>query len=245
MAQQVKINGQQYRLPTSVHDITLETFITWTAAEDAEMPEELRAIATETDPEKKKLKASRLPKRTYIRKLVPYFAKVVSIVSGIPQNILLGDKENEGAPVMMLDAWYWQTVNALAKFEYEPGRSKFRIDGQIWTLPEDYMAKSTFGEFAEAAQYEDYSADVAGGNWSKMPHVMAVLLKPEGEKFDPYRFGDDDFVEQRAAIMRGLTMDVVYQVSFFLLERNERLRTDSLIYSISRLLATYKRAPQS
>ena len=43
--------------------------------------------------------------------------------------------------------------------------------------------------------------------------------------------------------MRGLTMDVVYQVSFFLLRRNENLRQDSLIYTLARLLATYKQAP--
>ena len=238
--QAIRINGQPYRLPTTVSDITLDTFIRWTECEDAEMPAELRTIIAETDPKTKQLKASRLPKRVYIRKLVPYYAKIVGIVSGIPEKVLLGDRQHEGAPVLMLDAWYWQTVNALAKFEYQPGRSSFQVNGKTWTLPAEYMQKTTFGEFAEAAQYEEFAADVAGGNWSKMPYVMAVLLKPEGEEFDPYTF--DNIAEERAEIMRGMTMDVVYQVSFFLLERNERSRTDSLIYSTARLLATYKRA---
>lgn len=238
--QAIRINGQPYRLPTTVADITLATFIRWTECEDAEMPAELRGIVGETDPKTKQLKASRLPKRVYIRKLVPYFAKIVGIVSGIPESVLLGDRQHEGAPVLMLDAWYWQTVNALARFEYQPGRSSFQVNGQAWNLPAEYMQKTTFGEFAEAAQYEEFAADVAGGNWSKMPYVMAVLLKPDGEEFNPYTF--DSIVEERAEIMRGLTMDVVYQVSFFLLERNERSRTDSLIYSMARLLATYKRA---
>lgn len=241
--QAVKINGQSYRLPTTVQDITLDTFIRWTEIEENEMPDELRAIVSETDPAKKRLKASRLPKRTYVRKLVPYYAKVISAVSGIAEKTLLGDRQHEGAPVLVLDAWYWQTVNALANFEYEPGRSAFLIDGKTWVLPSEHMAKSTFGEFAEAAQYEDFSADVAGGNWAKMPYVMAVLLKPEGEEFDPYTF--DGIVEQRAEIMRGLTMDVVYQCSFFLLERNEKLRADSLIYSVARMLATLRRARPS
>lgn len=239
----IKINGQPYSLPTTVQDITLATFIRWTETEETEMPIELRAIVTETDPEKKRLKASRLPKRTYIRKLVPYYAKIISIVSGIPETVLLGDRQHEGAPVMVLDEWYWQTVNALAQFEYEPGRNTFLIDEQRWSLPAEHMAKSTFGEFAEAAQYEEFSADVAGGNWAKMPYVMAVLLRPEGEEFNPYTF--DNIVEERAEIMRGLTMDLVYQVSFFLLERNEKLRADSLIYSIARLLATYRQAQPS
>jgi len=241
--QAIRINGQPYRLPTRCQDIALRTFVEWTEAEENEMPAELRAIVSETDPEKKRLKAGRLPKRTYIRKLVPYYAKVISIVSGIPERVLLGDRQHEGAPVVFLDEWYWQTVNALAEFEYEPGRRAFLIDGKTWVLPSENMSKSTFGEFAEAAQYEEFSADVAGGNWQKMPYVMAVLLKPEGEEFDPYTF--DNIVEARAEIMRGLTMDVVYQVSFFLLERNEKLRADSLIYSTARVLATLRRAPQS
>lgn len=239
----VKINGQDYTLPATVNDITLRTFIKWTEVEEKEMPEELRVIVTETDPSKKSLKASRLPKRTYVRKLVPYYAKVVSIVSGIPENILLGDKQHEGAPVMMVDAWYWQAVNGLDKFEQRPGLDRWKINGEWWTLPAGQMEKATFGEFAEAAQYEEYVADVAGGNWSRMPYVMAVLLKPEGEKFDPYTF--DEIVEERAEIMRGLTMDVVYQVSFFLLARNESLKTDSLISMLARLLATYKQGPQN
>jgi hypothetical protein len=241
--QAIRINGQPYRLPTTSQDITLSTFIRWTELEENEMPDELRAIVSETDPEKKRLKAGRLPKRTYIRKVVPYYAKVIAAVAGIQEKTLLGDRQHEGAPVMVLDGWYWQIVNALAKFEYEPGRRAFLIDGKPWTLPIEHMAKSTFGEFAEAAQYEDFSADVAGGNWAKMPHVMAVLLRPEGEEFDPYTF--DNIVEERAEIMRGLTMDIVYQVSFFLLERNEKLRADSLIYSTARLLATLKRARQN
>lgn len=234
----VKVNGQYYNLPTAAEDITLRTFIEWTETEEREMPDELRTIIQEGDEQKKRLKAGRLPKRTYIRKLVPYYARVVSIVSGIPENLLLGDKQHEGAPVMVIDAWYWQTVNALANFEHTPGLDRWKIDGQWWVLPAGHMEKATFGEFAEAAQYEEYAADVAGGNWAKMPYVMAVLLRPEGEKFNPYTF--DDMVEQRAEIMRGLTMDVVYQVSFFLLRRNETLKVDSLIYTLARLLATYR-----
>jgi len=75
-----------------------------------------------------------------------------------------------------------------------------------------------------------------------MPYVMAVLVKPQGETYDPYKFDDDSFIEGRAEIMRRQPMDLVYQVSFFLLERNENLRADSLIYMLARLLATSKRA---
>lgn len=241
MPENIKINGKAYRIPTAVTDIAMRDFIRWTETERAEMPDELRTIVEDNDGERKALKAKRLPKRTYARKIIPYYAKIISILAGIPENTLLGDNQNEGCPVMVLEAWYWRAVNALASFEHNPAIDRFEIAGQMWALPEPNMERSTFGQFAEAAQYEDYAADVAGGNWSRIPHVMAVLLRPVGEGYDPYKFDNDDFVEQRAEIMRGVTMDTVYQVCFFLLARNEHSRTDSLIYTLARLLATLKR----
>lgn len=242
MALKVNINGQPYSVPIFASDITLDKFIQLVELEAAFMPKELQQMIEESDDEQRKFKSARFPKRTYARKIVPYYAKALSTVTGIPENILLGDRKHEGAPVALIETWYWQMINALANFNSDPERTAFDIDGQRWTLPSEHMQNSTFGEFAEAAQYEEYQADVAAGNWGKMPHVMAILLKPEGEEYDPYKFGNDEFVEDRAEIMRRQTMDLVYQVSFFLLKRSESLRTDSLIYTISRLLATSKRA---
>lgn len=240
--QRVKINGQEYRLPTTVDDVVLKDFIEWTEIESAEMPKELRQITEEPDHEKRKFMVARLSKRAYIFRLVPYYIKIVSLISGIPESVLKGDRKREGAPVQVIEAWYWQTVNALAAFKHDAGRRRFLIDGEAWELPAEHMKGSAFGEFAEAAQYEDYAADVAAGNWSRMPYVMAVLLKKEGEQYDPDLWGNESFVEQRAEIMRQQTMGLVYQVSFFLLQLNESLKIDSLIYTQAQALAMLKRA---
>lgn len=237
-----KVNGTEYTLPLSVADITLRQHLRMIEVE-ATAPDEFTAILDEKNPDLRKKKAARLPKVRYAKKILPFFARVISCASGVPVEILLGKDGHQGAPVAMLEAWYWKIQEAYLKWDSAQAKRQFEIDGKIWTLPEDHMAKSTFGEFAEAAQYEDYAADVAGGNWSKMPYVMAVLLKPEGEKFDPDTF--DDIVEQRAEFMRGLTMDVVYSVSFFLLKRNLNSKIDSAIYTSARLLSTYKQASKT
>lgn len=240
MALNVKINETEYRLPLFASDITLEKFIDLVKLEQAEMPEELKQVIEEPDIEQRRWKAGRMPKRIYARKIVPYYAKAISTVTGVPEKVLLGDKKHDGAPVRLIETWYWNMVNSLARFKPDTGKDSFLIDGERWVLPKENMKSSTFGEFAEAAQYEEYQADAAAGNWDKMPFVMAILLKPEGEQYDPYTFGNDDFIEGRAEIMKRQTMDLVYQVSFFLLRRSENSKTDSLIYTISRLLATYK-----
>lgn len=237
MALKVKISGQEYRVPLSVADITLRTHLA-IVAEEQNMPTELRQIVEETDPATRTLMSKRLKKTVYAKTFLPYYATIISTATGIPREALLGDRTHEGMPVAMLEKWYWQIMSAYSQFRYEPGRNSFEIAGRTWTLPSGYMEKSTFGEFAEAAQYEDAVADVAAGNWDGMPKVMAVLLRPEGERFNPEAF--DEVVEERAEIMRGLTMDVAYQVSFFLLERNRNLNLDSLIYTVARQLGTFR-----
>jgi hypothetical protein len=239
MALKVSVNGQEYRVPLSVADITLRTHLA-IVAEEQNMPTELRQIVEEKDEATRTLMSKRLKKTVYAKTFLPYYATIVATATGIPRETLLGSRKQEGMPVSMLEKWYWQIMSAYARFEYEPGRNTFEIEGQTWTLPAGYMEKATFGEFAEAAQYEDAVADVASGNWGAMPNVMAVLLRPEGEAFDPDTF--DDIVEQRAEIMRGLTMDVAYQVSFFLLERNRASNLDSLIYTVARQLGTFRQA---
>ncbi len=239
MALKAKINGVDYRVPLSVVDITLRTHLAIIAQEE-NMPPELRLIVEEKDAATRALMSKRLKKSVYAKTFIPYYASIVSTATGIPREVLLGDRTHQGMPVATLENWYWQIMAAYANFEYKPGLSSFQINGQTWTLPAGNMEKGTFGEFAEAAQYEDHVADVAAGNWGAMPYVMAVLLRPEGEPFDPDTF--DDVVEERAEIMRGLTMDVAYQVSFFLLERNRASNLDSLIYTLSRQLGTFRQA---
>lgn len=239
MALKATINGVSYRVPLSVSDITLRTHLA-IVGEEEKMPTELRQIVEEKEPATRALMSKRLKKSVYAKKFVPYYATIVSTATGIPREVLLGDRTHEGMPVATLEQWYWQIMSAYAHFQYKPGVSTFEIEGRTWALPSGHMEKGTFGEFAEAAQYEEYVADVAAGNWGQMPYVMAVLLRPQGEPFDPETF--DDIVEERAEIMRGLTMDVAYQVSFFLLERNRASNLDSLISTVSRQLGMFRQA---
>jgi hypothetical protein len=238
MALSITINGGSYALPLSVQDITLSTHLKVVQAEK-DMPEELKHIFEADTEAERKERASKLQKRIYARKVIPYFASIISALTGIPTGQLLGDRFYEGAPVGLIEEWYWLVMRSYARYEYDAEQRVFQIGGKTWTLPQTHMVGSTYGQFAEAAQYEEYVADVAAGNWEQMPYVMAVLLRPEGEKFDPYTW--DGIAEARADIMRGLPMSVVYQVSFFLLKRNESLKLDSEIYTVARLLARSKR----
>lgn len=190
-------------------------------------------ISGEKNPQKRAMMASKFPKLQYIKDVIPYYARVVEAQTGIPAKLML-DK----APVEQIEKLFWQIQKAYVSFSDER-QTVFEIDGALWELPSVNMEKSTFGEFAEAAQYEEFAADVAAGSYTKMPYVMAVLLRPRGEKFDPDYF--DQVVEDRAAIMRRQPMTTVYQVAFFLTERKRQSVTDLAIYTQSRAIAKSRR----
>lgn len=235
----IEINGTAYRVPETCADITLDTHLQMLEVE-ASAPEEWRDLSEERDPNKRRVKISRFPKNTYVRKVLPYFARVVAVQTGIPVEVMLNKNGHTGCPVSLIERIYWQIQAAYFAFNPQTdARLEFEIEGGRWVLPPEEMRGETFGRFAQAAQFEEYAADVAGGNWQKMPHVMAVLLTPEGETFDPDVF--DTIENKRVAIMLRQPMSVVYSVAFFLTELKRRSVVDSVIYTAARTLGRYRR----
>lgn len=237
MAVLIRINGEQYRIPLTVSDITLSTQILLMQVEKT-APQEFLDIMNEKDDELRAVKAKRIPKRTYASKVLPYFARVIEAATGIPADILLGKNGHAGAPVHLIEDYFWKVQAALLSFDETQAKDRFEIGGEVWTLPKQHMKGGTFGEFAEAATYEDEAASVAAGSWERMAYVMAVLLRPEGEKFDPATF--EEIVEERAAFMLTLGMDVVYSTAFFLLKQNQKSNVDMAIYSTAQALGRYR-----
>jgi hypothetical protein len=233
----IRINNEPYSIPLSVDDISIEKHLALSKAE-SDMPEKLKAILDETDSDKRVWMSKRVKKTEYAKEFLPYYATAISIMSGVPIHLLLGDKEHEGAPVAMLEAWYWKIMSAYGKFEIDETVSSFVIEGEEYFLPENGMANSTFGEFAEAAQYEDFAADVAAGNMAAIPKVMAVLLKKKGEKYNPDLL--DEKVEERSKLFLSAPLSVAYNTAFFLLRLNEKSRISSLIYTAARTIVASK-----
>lgn len=239
MAAIIKINDIAYRLPLALEDITLRTHLRIMEAE-AHAPKRLLELLNEQDPLKRAQAAGLITDKLYVGKIIPYFANVIEAASGIPADVLLGRKNWEGAPVAMIEAWYWRIQQCYLDYKEvkDQAVSEWEINGSIWSLPEKHMTKSTFGQFAEAAQYEESVNSLNAGNWEAMPYVMAVLLRPKGEVFDPLTF--DDIVEERKEFMLGLGMDIVMQTAFFLQKLNERSAPDLAIYTAARELARLK-----
>jgi hypothetical protein len=239
MSLAVTINGNRYNVPTELKDITLRRHIAL-MEQEAKAPNAIKDIFAEQDNDKRYALAAKIRPTTYAKTVLPYFARYVSAATDIPVNILLGDKDHEGAPIGLIENWYWRIQLAYHKGnEIAKDKRVYEVNGQAWELPKAGMINSTFGEFAEAAQYEQYAGESSDNSAAHLPYMIAVILRPAGEKFDPYNF--DEIVEQRAEMMRDLPMTDVQSIAFFLLKRNASLGLDSQIYTAAQTLAWLKR----
>ena len=73
------------------------------------------------------------------------------------------------------------------------------------------MAEATFGEVVEAMQVQELDKAFNENNFKALPYQIAILCKPKDEEYD------DQKVRERAKLFEDLTMDIVWQINFFLL----------------------------
>ena len=108
-------------------------------------------------------------------------------------------------------------INTLTK-EYEPkGLKSFDLDGETYYFPSEFFRKETYGDFIESTQLEMYISDMENGRYDILPEQMAILCRRVGEEYD------DDIIPEKADKFRELTMDVIWEFSFFLTHQSLKL----------------------
>ena len=108
-------------------------------------------------------------------------------------------------------------VNTLTE-EYKPkGLRSFEFEGSTYYFPSEYFRKSTYGDFIESTQLDMYIKDMENGRFDVLPEQMAILCRRLDEEYD------DDVISQKTEKFRGLTMDIIWEFSFFLTLQTEKL----------------------
>ena len=122
-------------------------------------------------------------------------------------------------------------INTLTK-EYEPkGLKSFDLDGETYYFPSEFFRKETYGDFIESTQLEMYISDMENGRYDILPEQMAILCRRVDEEYD------DDIIPEKADKFRELTMDVIWEFSFFLTHQSKKLTTLFHTYSEKKLQA--------
>ena len=115
-------------------------------------------------------------------------------------------------------------LNALTE-EYKPkGLRSFEFEGETYYFPSEYFKKSTYGDFIESTQLDMYIKDMENGRFDVLPEQMAILCRRIDEDYD------DDALAEKAEKFRTLTMDVIWEFSFFLTQQTVRFSKPSPSY---------------
>tara|TARA_R100001440_G_scaffold30577_1_gene49030 strand:- start:4615 stop:5259 length:645 start_codon:yes stop_codon:yes gene_type:complete len=98
--------------------------------------------------------------------------------------------------------------------EYKPeGIDYFEFEGDIYYFPMDFLRTGTFGDYIESQQLEMNTQYLKNGRFDILPEQMAILCKQVDEEVDL------DNIEEKTKKFRKLTMDIVWEFSFFLNKR--------------------------
>ena len=110
--------------------------------------------------------------------------------------------------------------------EYEPkGVDSFEFEEETYYFPKEFLKKNTYGDYIEATQLEMYVDMMKHGRFDVLPEQMAILCRRADEKYD------DEKIPEKAEKFKQLTMDIVWEFSFFLTQQNRKLAEISLTFS--------------
>ena len=109
------------------------------------------------------------------------------------------------------------TVGELLQ-EYKPqGIDRFEFEGETYFFPKEFLKRNTFGDYIESTHLESTIQIMKHGRFDVLPEQMAILCRKTGEEYD------DDKIPQKSDKFKELTMDIVWEFSFFLTMQSVKL----------------------
>ena len=113
-----------------------------------------------------------------------------------------------------------QAVSTVGKLleEYKPkGIDRFEFDGDTYFFPKEFLRKNTFGDYIESTHLESTIKIMKHGRFDVLPEQMAILCRKIDEEYD------DDAIPSKTEKFKELTMDIVWEFSFFLTLQSVKL----------------------
>ena len=196
---EIQIKEEKYEIPTEWKDITLEYWcglynIIKKYTETAEDGENKENVEPKVD----EVKALRMNKELF------------KYVTGINDNILNQlDLESVNTAV--------GTIGQMME-EYKPkGIDRFEFDGDVYFFPKEFLKRNTFGDYIESTQLDATIQMMKHGKFDVLPEQMAILCRKIDEEYD------DDIISSKSDKFKQLTMDIVWEFSFFLTMQSVKL----------------------
>jgi len=102
--------------------------------------------------------------------------------------------------------------------EYKPkGIDRFEFEGETYLFPKEFLKRNTFGDYIESTHLESTIKIMKHGRFDVLPEQMAILCRKIDEEYD------DDVIPSKTDSFKKLTMDIVWEFSFFLTMQSVKL----------------------
>ena len=102
--------------------------------------------------------------------------------------------------------------------EYKPkGIDRFEFEGDEYLFPKEFLRRNTFGDYIESTHLESTIEIMKHGRFDVLPEQMAILCRRADEEYD------DDAIPAKTEKFKELTMDYVWEFSFFLTMQSVKL----------------------
>jgi uncharacterized protein YozE (UPF0346 family) len=102
--------------------------------------------------------------------------------------------------------------------EYKPkGIEKFEFDGEEYLFPKEFLRRNTFGDYIESTHLDSTIEIMKHGRFDILPEQMAILCNRADEVYD------DDAIPEKTEKFKELSMDFVWEFSFFLTMQSVKL----------------------
>ena len=193
---QFKIQDKEYDLPTEWKDMTVEYWCGLYAIINKYTKRDEEGNVIEENP-------SELDALKMNRDIFMY-------LTGLNQN------EMEKLDVDSVSA----AVNAFSSTleEYKPQNiDKFEFEEDIYLFPKEFLKRNTFGDYIESTHLDSTIEIMKHGRFDVLPEQMAILCRRADEEYD------EDLIPAKADKFKKLTMDIVWEFSFFLTIQSVRL----------------------
>tara|TARA_R110000765_G_scaffold142275_5_gene243449 strand:- start:891 stop:1571 length:681 start_codon:yes stop_codon:yes gene_type:complete len=102
--------------------------------------------------------------------------------------------------------------------EYKPkGIDRFEFEDEVYLFPKEFLRRNTFGDYIESTHLESTIDIMKHGRFDVLPEQMAILCRRVDEEYD------DDAIPPKTDKFKKLTMDLVWEFSFFLTMQSVKL----------------------
>ena len=193
---QIKIQDKEYDVPTEWKDMTLEYWCGLYAIINkyTKKDEEGNII----EPEHSEVESLKLNRDIFM------------YLTGISQNDMEQlDLDSVNSAI---------TAFSGALQEYKPkGIDRFEFEDEVYFFPKEFLRRSTFGDYIESTHLDSTIEMMKHGRFDVLPEQMAILCRRADEEYD------DDVIPSKTDKFKKLTMDIVWEFSFFLTMQSVKL----------------------